>query len=279
MVEKNHLTKIFKGPKPIIAMIHLRPLPGSPLYKPENIDFSEVIDIAVKEAELLKDAGVDGLQVENIWDYPYLPGDKIGYETASCLAVAAKAVKDATGLPVGINCHLNGGEAAISAAVASGADWIRVFEWVNAYVSHSGITEGIGAMLARKRTMLKNENCVFFCDVHVKHGSHFIVSDRSIEEMAHDAESEGAEVLICTGFETGIAPTPERVSSLNGSTTLPVILGSGVKDSNAEELLSISDGAIVGSYFKKNGNWKNEVEEIRVRRFMEKVYKLREAIE
>ncbi|HOO32143.1 MAG TPA: BtpA/SgcQ family protein [Thermotogota bacterium] len=279
MIKDNHLTDIFDNEKPIIAMIHLRPLPGAPLYDPVKMDFARVIDIALEEAEIFKRAGIDGLQVENIWDYPYLPGEKIGLETASCLAVAAKAVKEATGLPVGINCHLNGGEAALAAASASDADWIRVFEWVNAYVSHAGITEGIGASLARKRSALRNEKCAFFCDVHVKHGSHFIVSDRKIEEMAFDAESEGAEVLICTGFETGIAPTPERIKALVGSTSLPVILGSGVKKSNARELLGISDGAIVGSYFKKDGNWKNEVEEERVRQFMECVYELREAVQ
>ncbi|MFP4462091.1 MAG: BtpA/SgcQ family protein [Thermotogota bacterium] len=276
MNKNNHLESIFKNRKPIIGMIHLKPLPGSPLYDPQTCDFQKIIDMALDEAKILKEEGVDGLQVENIWDYPYLPGEKIGYETVASLSIAALEVRRETGLPVGINCHLNGGDAALSAAVASGAKWIRVFEWVNAYVSHTGITEGIGYKLARKRNFLRAQEVRFFCDVHVKHGSHYIISDRTVEEQAFDAESEGAEVLICTGFETGIAPTPDRIDSFKKSTSLPVILGSGINAENAYQLLSISDGAIVGSYFKKNGNWKNEVERSRVAQFMEVVRKLRE---
>ena len=276
MKEKNHLESIFQKKKPIIGMIHLRPLPGSPLYDPQKQDFQKIIDIALEEAKILKEEGIDGLQVENIWDFPYLPGEKIGYETVASLSIAALEVRKETGLPVGINCHLNGGDAALSAAVASGAKWIRVFEWVNAYVSHTGITEGIGYQLARKRSFLKTQDVRFFCDVHVKHGSHYIISDRTVEEQAFDAESEGAEVLICTGFETGIAPTPDRIAAFKKSTSLPVILGSGINAENAYQLLNISDGAIVGSHFKKDGKWKNEVERSRVTRFMEIVQKLRE---
>ena len=276
--EKDHLERIFKNKKPIIGMIHLKPLPGSPLYDPQKCDFEKVLEIALNEAKILKEEGVDGLQVENIWDYPYLPGEKIGYETVACLSIAASEVRKETGLPVGINCHLNGGDASLSAAVASGAQWIRVFEWVNAYISHTGITEGIGYQLARKRSFLRSTEICFFCDVHVKHGSHYIIHDRTIEEQAFDAESEGAEVLICTGFETGIAPTPERISSFKKSTSLPVILGSGINEKNAYELLNISDGAIVGSYFKTEGNWKNTIQRDRVAKFMEIVQKLREDI-
>src|SRR6056297_786775 len=276
MNEKNHLESIFQHKKPIIGMIHLRPLPGSPLYDPNTSDFQKVIDIALKEARILKEEGVDGLQVENIWDYPYLPGEKIGYETVASLSIAALEVRKETSLPVGINCHLNGGDAALSAGVASGAQWIRVFGWVNAYVSHTGITEGIGYHLARKRSFLRAQDVRFFCDAHVKHGSHYIISDRTVEEQAFDAESEGAEVLICTGFETGIAPTPERIASFKKSTSLPVILGSGISADNDYQLLKISDGAIVGSAFKTEGNWKNEVERSRVAQFMEIVQKLRE---
>ena len=37
-------------------------------------------------------------------------------------------------------------------------------------------------------------------------------------------------------------------------------LGSGITAENAAELLSVSDGAIVGSAFKTNGNMKEIVE-------------------
>ena len=65
---EQRLSKIFKHEKPIIGMVHLRPLPGSPMYDKKKMGMEQIIDIAVKEAQLLEKGGVDGLQIENIWD-------------------------------------------------------------------------------------------------------------------------------------------------------------------------------------------------------------------
>ena len=272
------LADILPVVKPIIGMVHLRPLPGSPLYDPHKVGVDDVVEIAVDEAHKLEAAGVDGLQVENIWDYPYLKGTAVGHETTAAMAVAASRVKDAVRIPIGINCHLNAGMQALAVAVAVGARWIRVFEWVNAYISHAGIIEGIGGQLARYRSRLKAEGIRFLCDVNVKHGSHFLISDRTIAEQAHDAETEGADGLIVTGFETGIAPTPERVRDLVEHVSLPVLIGSGTTERNVVELLRYADGAIVGSYFKVGNNWKNPVDESVTRSFMNVVREFREGL-
>ena len=87
----NKLEGIFANRKPIIGMVHLRPLPGSPLYDPSSLPMKDVIRIAKEEAKILEEAGVDGLQVENIWDYPYEKGD-ISKMTVAALAVAVNEV-------------------------------------------------------------------------------------------------------------------------------------------------------------------------------------------
>lgn len=279
MVKNSFLSEIFTEQKPIIGMVHLRPLPGSPLYNAKERNVYNIIEIAVEEAKLLESGGVDGLQIENIWDYPFQKGSDIGHETTAVMTAAAVKVREAVGIPIGINCHLNGGVQSVAAAVASGAKWVRIFEWVNAYVSHAGILEGIGGQVDRYRKMLQAENDIkFLCDVNVKHGSHFIISDRSISEQARDAESEGAEGLIVTGFETGIAPTPDKVKEFADSVSIPVILGSGTTKENAADLLTYADGAIVGSYFKDDNNWKNPVSEARTKAFMDVVKKFREGM-
>ena len=114
-----------------------------------------------------------------------------------------------------------------------------------------GILEGIGGKLARYRAALDaREDVLFLCDER-KARQPFIISDRSFAEQANDAVTEGAEALIVTGFETGIAPTPEKVKEFSDSVDVPVLLGSGTTSENVKELLEHSDGAIVGSYFKK----------------------------
>lgn len=274
-MEKEILNNIFNIKKPIIGMIHLRPLPGSPNYSSSNINMEEVIKIAVKEAKMLEKAGVDGLQIENIWDYPFLKSEEIGHETTAAMTAAAVNVKEAVDIPIGVNCHLNGGKQALAIAKAVNAKWIRVFEWVNAYISRAGYIEGLSGKLSRYRSFLNAEDIKFLCDVNVKHGSHFIISDRSIVEQAKDAIEQGAESLIITGFETGKAPSPNELKEFKSNINKTVFVGSGVKIKNVKDLLKYADGAIVGSYFKKDGNWKNEVQYKRAKDFMDKVKDLR----
>lgn len=273
---KTRFQKIFNTDKAIIGMVHLRPLPGSPMYDPKKMGMEQIIEIAAKEAQLLEKGGVDALQIENIWDYPYIKGAEIGSQTVAAMTAAAVCVKQAVNLPIGVNVHLNGAEQSLSIALACGAKWIRVFEYVNAYVSHAGIIEGVGGALSRCRTALgAREDILFLCDVNVKHGSHFMISDRSLQEQANDAVSEGAEALIVTGFETGIAPTPQKVKEFSEHVEVPVLLGSGTTPQNVGKLLQFADGAIVGSYFKEEGNWKNPVSLKRTQEFMSCVREMR----
>lgn len=272
------LHKIFKAKKPIIGMIHLKALPGAPLYDPANMDMKKILSIAVEEAKILESAGVDGLQVENIWDYPYAKDNQISYECTASLAVAVNEIASRASIPVGVNCHLNGGEAALACAVAAQAKWIRVFEWSNAYISQVGFVDAVGPRVARMRNNLKANDILCMCDVNVKHGSHFIISDRTIEEQARDVETQGADIIIVTGFETGSAPTVEKVESCKAAVKIPIILGSGVTTGNAYDLLTSADGAIVGSWFKQDNNWKNPVDFKRTRDFMQQVQLVRDGV-
>ncbi len=272
------LGEIFQEKKPIIGMVHLHPLPGAPLYDPTIMDMEKIISIALEEAKILQDAGVDGLQVENIWDYPYSRTGDISAECVASLAVAVNEVSSAVSVPVGVNCHMNGGKEALACAVAGQAKWIRVFEWCNAYVSQVGYVEAAGSRVARMRNNLRANNIVCMCDVNVKHGSHFIISDRSIEEQAKDVQQQGGDVLIVTGFETGSAPTPEKVLQIKQAVELPIFLGSGVSTENAQDLLNAADGAIVGSAFKEKSNWKNTVDYQMTKDFMSEVKKLRSSL-
>jgi len=263
------LRTLFANTKPIIGMVHLKPLPGSPRYRPGSM--GEVCATAVEEALLLQEGGVDGIQVENIWDYPYLKCEEIGHETVAGLTAAALKVKEAVELPIGINCHLNGVLQSIAVAAAIEAKWVRVFEWTNAYISHAGYIEGAGGRALRYKKAIGAHEIKFLCDVHVKHGSHFIVSDRSIAQRARDAESDGADAIVISGWETGAPPDVKLVRTVKEKVAVPVILG----EENVTELLAIGDGAIVGSYFKIDGNWKSRVDGERVKRFMERVKRLR----
>ncbi|OLS01496.1 BtpA/SgcQ family protein [Tissierella creatinophila] len=266
----------FENKKAIIGMIHLMPLPGSPNYSPTDYSMKMIIERATEEAKIYEEAGIDGIQIENYWDQPFIRGEEIGYETVAAMSVVANEISNKVSIPFGINLHMNGGMGALAAAVASGAKWIRVFEYISAYISYTGLTEGIGGQIARYRNMLKANNDIdFICDVGVKHGSHFLVHDRTLNELAIDAQEQGADAIIITGFSTGIAPTKEKILESKTKIHLPVFLGSGVNSKNVKELLSVCDGIIAGSHFKTDGKIENLVEYDRVYEFMKLVNEAR----
>ena len=258
----------------VIGMVHCRPLPGSEKY--EKGSFKNVIKKAIEEAKILEDNGIDGIQIENMWDRPYRKGKDIGYETVASLAVVANEVKHAVNVPIGINCHLNGGLQALAVAVAVEAQWIRVFAWVNAYISNAGLIEGIASDVLRYRKILQADDQVkILADIRVKHGSHFIVNDRSLVEHAKDAEEYLADAIIVTGSETGSAPSSDEVKQVKEAVKVPVFIGSGLTAENVCQFLPYIDGCIVGSYFKRDGKWYNEMDPSRVRNFMKIINEFR----
>ena len=109
---------------------------------------------AVAEGRRYRDGGLDGLIVENHGDIPFAKPDDLGPETAACMAVMAERVRREVGLPVGINVLANGALPALAVAKASGAAFVRVNQWANAYVANEGLIEGPAAKAARYRAWL-----------------------------------------------------------------------------------------------------------------------------
>jgi hypothetical protein len=271
--KENALLSIFHIAKPLIGTIHCRPFPGAPHYEDE--DMEEVIAHAVAEGKRYREGGIDGLIVENGWDVPFSRPEDIGFETVAAMSVVASAVRKETALPIGVNLLANGALPAVAAAKACGAAFIRVNQWVNAYVANEGLLQGESARVMRYRSFIQAKNVKIFADVHVKHGAHAIVADRPVWEQAGDAEFYDADVTIATGQRTG-DPTPlSEIEAIRKGTQLPVIIGSGLNQSNASELMKAADGAIVGSSLKKDGVWWNIVDVDRVKRLVDIVSALR----
>ncbi len=255
-----------------IGVIHSRPLPGSPRYEGEPV--GDLYAFAVAEGRRYRDAGLDGLIVENHGDIPFAKPDDLGPETAACMAVMAERVRREVGLPVGINVLANGAVAALAVAKASGAVFVRVNQWANAYVANEGLIEGPAAKAARYRAWLHAKGVRIFADAHVKHGAHAIVADRSVAELTRDVEWFDADAVIATGQRTGDAANLDELRTIRGATSLPVLVGSGVTLENVGEILGLAGGVIIASSLKRDGVWWNEVDPDRAAAFMAEVRRL-----
>lgn len=124
------------------------------------------------------------------------------------------------------------------------------------------------AIIPRYRSQLRAEHIRVFADSHVKHGSHAIVADRSIQELTRDVDFFEADAVIATGQRTGDSATLDEIDEIRTATALPLLVGSGVTPANVCQILGRTQGVIVASALKVDGVWWNDVDRERVKHFM-----------
>ena len=126
----------------------------------------------------------------------------------------------------------------------------------------------------RYRRHIEGENILVLTDIKKKHSAHALTSDVDIVETAKAAAFFQSSGVIITGTSTGQTADLEEIRTVKEKIQLPVLVGSGVNLENVEAYWRTADALIVGSYFKKNGHWANDLEEDRVAKFREKTLKL-----
>jgi membrane complex biogenesis BtpA family protein len=262
---------LFTSPKPLIACIHLMPLPGAPRYAGT---MREVYDTALAEAAIFAQYPIDGLIVENFRDVPFYPHALPAESIAALTAVTREVVRVAQ-VPVGVNALRNDAQAAIAIATATEADFIRVNVHMGTVVSDQGLIEGASHATLRLRAALHSP-VLIFADASVKHATP--LADRGLATEARDLTERGlADAIIVSGDYTGAPTRLDDIAIVRQHTTLPILIGSGATPDNLPHIYAQVDGLIVGSYFKKAGKAENLVEEARVKRFTDTLKALRHA--
>ncbi|MEK7829555.1 MAG: BtpA/SgcQ family protein, partial [Acidobacteriota bacterium] len=251
---------MFSKPKRIIGMIHVGALPGAPANRQS---VAEIIAQAVSEAAVYRQAGVDAIAIENMHDVPYLRGEA-GPEIVAAMSLVGLAVKAESRLPVGVQILAGANIEAMAVAHAANLDFVRAESFVFAHVADEGLIESSAAKLLRYRKMIGADRVQVWADVKKKHSSHAITADISLGVMAETVEFMRGDAVIITGSATGDPPKLADVEEAKTHCRLPVILGSGVDDQNIAEFWPKADGFIIGSYFKREGKWQNEVDAQRV---------------
>jgi len=253
--------------KPLIGMVHLKPLPGSYLY---DGNLEGVIELALRDAKTLEKAGFDAIMIENFGDVPFPKAvDKV---TVASFTAVAKAIRDEVSVPVGVNVLRNDGIAAYSIAYAIKADFIRVNVLSGVAFTDQGIIEGIAHELARLRKLLPSKIKVF-ADVHVKHAVHFF----DFEDAVRDTVERGlADAVVVSGRATGKPVDLEKLVLAKRISPVPVVVGSGTTYDNLPELWKHADAFIVGTWLKRDGKVENEVSLERARKLVELAERLRE---
>src|SRR5918912_1170990 len=265
------LESLFPSFKPVIGVIHVGALPGTPVSK---LNISELTELAVRDAIAYRDGGVDGMMIENMHDTPYLRGH-VGPEIVAAMAVISRAVKAEINLPTGVQILAAANREAMAVAHAAGLDFIRAEGYAFAHVADEGLIESSAAELLRFRRRIGADGVRVWADVKKKHAAHAITADVSLGETATTVEFMRGDACIVTSSVTGKPPSVEDVREAKAHTRLPVLLGSGISAANVADFYE-ADGFIVGSSLKAEGYWENGVELSRVESLMEAVRKIRE---
>jgi membrane complex biogenesis BtpA family protein len=255
---------MFGTHKPIIGMLHVPALPGSPQNK---LRLAEVIDWVVRDAEALVEAGIPALMIENFGDLPFYP-ERVPPHTVAFMTAISSEVKRKYKLPLGINILRNDAESALAIACAVSADFIRVNVHIGARVTDQGLVEGTAHRTLRYRKLL-GADVKIFADADVKHSAPLAPLRDLKTEVEELAMRGGADAVIVTGPSTGRETSLEDLATAKSAAAgTPVIAGSGVGAANVAAVLDVADGAIVGTAFKRDGTTTNPVDPERVRRIL-----------
>ena len=248
----------------LIGMVHLQPLPGSPRWEGS---MARVIEAALADARALVEGGIDALLVENFGDAPFTAGRVDAATVAGVTAVAAEIRRTFAATPLGVNVLKNDARAALAVVAAVGGRFIRVNVHAGAVVADQGIVETDAYHTLRDRRLLGAEARIF-ADVGGKHAVPLVPVE--LEQTARDLAHRGlADVLVVSGPATGRATPLADVKRVRSAVPeVPVLVGSGVTAETVAELLSVADGAIVGTAVKQGGDVRNPVDRGRVERLV-----------
>ncbi|KAH8406778.1 hypothetical protein KR222_000378 [Zaprionus bogoriensis] len=271
----NRFLKVFGKEKcKVIGMIHVEALPGTPRYAG---NWQQIFKKAEQEAKLYNNLRLDGVIIENMHDVPYVQERLLGPETVACMTRVAQIVRDIMPkqTPCGVQVLAGGNKQALAIAKASQLQFIRAEGFAFGHLGDEGYMDACAGELLRYRKHIDAEDVLVFTDIKKKHSSHAITADVSLLETAHAAEFFYTDGIILTGTATGQEASTSDLKELAGKLQVPILIGSGVTIKNVEKYFKEADALIVGSHFKSKGDWRENICDDAVSKFMTRVCQLR----
>jgi hypothetical protein len=260
------LKEVFGVQKPIIAMCHLESLPGDPGYKAEKgLDW--IVESARRNLNALQEGGVDAVMFSNEQSLPYLT--KVEPITYVTMARVIGEIRREVKVPFGVNV-LWDPTASIDLAVATGGLFVReIFSGV--YASDFGLWNTNTGEVIRHQHHIHGEKVRLLFNIVPEAASY--LGARSVADIARSTVfNDRPDALCVSGLVAGVATSVDILTQVKETVPeTPVFANTGVRLANIEQQLSVADGAVVGTTFKKDGYIWNDVDAARVKEFMKKV--------
>ncbi len=230
-----------------------------------------VVERARFDMMALQKGGIDAVMFSNERSLPYLT--KVEAVTTACMArVIAEICRELT-IPFGVNV-LWDANASIDLAVATGAKFVREI-FTGVYASDFGLWNTNCGEVIRHQHTVHAENIRLFFNILPEASAY--LAGRDIVNIARSTVFNTRPDALCvSGLTAGVATDQQVLKMVKDAIAdTPVFANTGVRLENLEGILSIADGAITGTTFKRDGYIWNEVDSKRVREFMAKVREVR----
>jgi membrane complex biogenesis BtpA family protein len=264
------MSKLLQLKKPIVAMVHLLPLPGSSRYDAAR-GMTAIIDGAAKDIEALQQGGIDAVMFGNEGDRPYRT--KATNSQLAAMAAAIGTLKECIKVPFGVN-YLWDPAASVALATATGAAFVREI-FTGVYASDMGVWAPDAAAALEERSRLGRGDLTVMYNINAEFAD--ALDKRPIALRARSAVfSSLADIVCVSGSMTGEGATSSDLRAVKEAVgKVPVFANTGVTIDSVAEILSIADGCVIGTHFKIDGDTWNAVDPRRVSRFMDRVHRLR----
>jgi hypothetical protein len=264
------LDDVFGVKKPVIAMLHLLALPGDPGFDSAG-GMRAVVDRARGELADLQAGGVDAVMFSNEFSLPYLT--KTEPITSIAMARIIGELLSEVKIPFGVNV-LWDGIASIDLAAATGASFVREI-FTGVYASDFGLWDTNVGQAARHRARVGASNVKLLFNIVPESATY--LAHRDIADVTKTTVFATLPDGLCVSGLTAGAATDSQVLAQvkKAAGDVPVFVNTGVRANNAQEQLSIADGAVIGTFFKKDGVFENTVDHARVEELMAEVKALR----
>jgi membrane complex biogenesis BtpA family protein len=262
----NRLSGIFpKTRKPLIAMVHVPALPGTPLYDGGG-GLDAVIRQVRSDVEILVDAGFDALLFCNENDRPYQL--KAGLEGAAFMTrVVTECRPDEK--PFGVD-YLWDSRCALAVGAATGAAFVRSVA-TGAWESDMGFWQTDAAWILRERRRLEIDKMAILMNVTPEFASS--AGTRSPVQIARSVVvSSIPDAILISGPMAGAAPSLELLTQVRQALPphVPMLLNTGATTATIARYLTVADGCIVGTELKVDGATWNPVDPERAKQFIER---------
>lgn len=257
--------RVFGTGKPVIAMVHVGALPGTPLHDAET-GLDGLLAAARADLAALQAARVDAVMFGNENDRPY----EFAVDTASTATMAfiIGRLRSEITVPFGVNV-LWDPKSTIALAAATGAAFVREI-FTGTYASDMGPwTPDAGAAM-RYRDRLGRGDLAMLYNVSAEFADS--LDRRPLADRARSAVfSSIPDAVLVSGAITGEAARMEDLEAVKAVLPdTPVLANTGVKHGTVADVLRVADGCIVGSSLKVDGNTWNPVDPARAVDFMDR---------